>query len=316
MNARPLTFAAQQRGVILLILSMLILMTGASVFINVMNNNLVEQRNSLDTARVLNDAKDTLISYAILHSDYYGAAGAGPGHLPCPDTNGDGVENTPCAFNALGRLPRSVVLPSTSVLPISTANDATDQQLWYALSNAFRRLPAGALNTTTAGTLTLDGQAGIAAVLIAPGEILGSQTRRNNTNSNYLEAGNAGGQNFVSNDAADPDNFNDRVLAISITEILSPVTARVAEAIKLELDNYHAVDGAYPDDTSFDDPLLVDYATALAAAPAWLANNGWIANSTYTKLSADTATVAFTGCGITYSLAESALSVTRTGAQC
>jgi len=98
VTTKLIPFGGIQRGAVLLLLSIFLSMAGAVVFISLVNNNLVEQRSSIDTGGELSNAKDILISYAVLQSDYYGAAGAGPGHLPCPDTSGDGLENTPCTF--------------------------------------------------------------------------------------------------------------------------------------------------------------------------------------------------------------------------
>lgn len=298
-----------QRGVVVIILFMILFMAGASLFLTYVNNNVVNQQADTATMQAMRDVKDALISYAVLHGDYYGAAGAGPGHLPCPDTNGNAAENVPCGTNALGRLPESITLPSGAVFPLSTYNSGIDEQLWYGLADSARRSPAAAFNTSTTSNLTLDGQGGVAAVLIAPGEGLPSQSRGNNNDANYLEAGNAGGPDFVSNNPADPENFNDRVLSISIAEIMSPVTARVAETMKVQLDNFHTTNGNYPVDQA-------TFNTAFGAAPAWLAANNWLAITSYVQVDGDTATLVFAGCNITYTLSNPAGTITRASSQC
>ena len=73
-------------------------------------------------------ARQALVSYSVLYPFMYGPAGAGPGHFPCPDTDGfshygaapttgmdqrrDGP-NPPCSAWSVstGKLPRHVVLP-------------------------------------------------------------------------------------------------------------------------------------------------------------------------------------------------------------
>jgi len=69
-------------------------------------------------------ARQSLLSYASLYPYLYGPAGAGPGHLPCPDTDSQNTRalrhpfvgdspNPPCgsSTHASGRLPRHVSLP-------------------------------------------------------------------------------------------------------------------------------------------------------------------------------------------------------------
>ncbi|NKB32937.1 MAG: hypothetical protein GKR91_07545 [Pseudomonadales bacterium] len=299
---------SRQQGIILLVLFIVVFFATASIFLTIVSNNVIDQRGSTNTIEALRDTKDALIAYAVLHGDYYGAAGAGPGHLPCPDTNNNGLENSPCV-TAIGRLPISITLPSAAMFPLSAYDSGVDQQIWYALSDAFRRNPTGVVNTTTTGNITVDGQTGIAAVIMFPDEALVSQTRPNNNVANYLESGNAVGTAFVSNNPANPDNFNDQVLAISINEIMSPVTARIAETIKIQLDIYHGVNGNYPPDQT-------EFNTAMGGAPAWFASNNWAANTTYTQLTPDTGSVLFTGCNITYTLDVAVISVAKTSSFC
>lgn len=283
------------------------------MFITYANNTMVNQQRTDDMMRALSEAKDALIAYAVMHGDYYGAAGAGPGHLPCPDTNGNLQENTPCGLNALARLPVSITTPGGAVLQLSDYGRGIDETFWYALANEARRTPIAAFNTTTVTTLSANGQANMAAVLIAPGEALSTQMRPSNTDTNYLEAGNAGGPNFVSNNPAAPDNFNDRVLGITVQEIMSPVTARVAETIKAELDVFHTANGRYPNPAI--DPA--EYGNAVATAPAWFAANNWHTVSQYARIDDNSATITFTGCpNISYTLDNSAGTIARAGTGC
>lgn len=308
-SQRPFVARRAQRGVVMLIMFMILFLAGASVFLTVMNNNVLNQQQNSDAMAAMRDVRESLISYAVLYGDYYGAAGAGPGHLPCPDSNRSGTENVPCNATTLGRLPESIVLPSGDVFALSDYLAGIDEQIWYAVSPAFRRSSPGVVNTTTTGSLTVDGRAGIAAVLIAPGEDMYFQSRPNSNSSNYLEAGNDGGPNFVSNNPADPNNFNDRVLGLAAADILSPVSARVAEQIKIQLDVYFGVNGNYPPDAA-------EFAVAMGGAPAWFTANNWDGVTTYSQLSANTASVVFAGCAITYTLDQTTPNIGRTGTRC
>ena len=309
MSSDKIKHPRHQKGVVVIVFFMVLFMAGASLFLTYVNNNVVNQQADTATMQVMREVKDALISFAVLHGDYYGAASSGPGHLPCPDTNGNSAENVPCGTNALGRLPQSITLPSGTVFALSDYNSGIDEQIWYGVADAARRAPIGAFNSATATNLTLDGQGGIAAVLIAPGEGLPNQSRGNNNNANYLEAGNAGGPAYVSNNPADQANFNDRVLAITVAEIMSPVTARVAETMKSSLDNFHTTVGNYPIDQA-------EFSGALGGAPAWLATNNWAGITTYTQVDANTATLVFASCNITYTLNNATGAITRTGSQC
>lgn len=301
---------ARQQGVVLIVLAMILFMGGASWIIAVLNSNQTSLRRDAAITTAMNEAKERLIAYSVLHADYYPAAIAvGPGHLPCPDTNGNQAENTPCAGNALGRIPVSYTLPSTEVMPLSDFNTGIDQRFWYAVANEFKRSPNGVANTTSTGSLTLDGQTGIAALIIAPGEALLNQTRGNNTASNYLEAGNATGPNFVTSSALGPANFNDRVLPITVAELMSPVTARVVEAMRPQILAYQVLNGAFPANAA-------EFLLAVAGAPLWVLANNWPAVTTYTVLSPTTATIQFTSCNIVYTLDYLANTVTKSGARC
>ncbi len=305
-----LVLGRQQRGVILLAFFMVLFLAAAGAIITVLDNNTTSLRRNTDTMVALRKAKQSLISYAVLYSEYYSGTAAGPGYLPCPDSNRNGVENTPCGSNSLGRLPTSITLPSGSTFPLSSYNNELDEQFWYSVSDTFRRNPMGILNSSAASTMTLDGQGGIAAVLIAPGPVTGTQVRPSNLSSRYLEDSNTTAPSFVSNDPVDPDNFNDRVLVITIDEILSPIVRIVANLVKSELDVFHVANLRYPtDQTEFD--------ANIAPASAWYAANAWSANANYTRLSDDQASLSFFGCAnISYQLDFAISPITQSGTQC
>lgn len=341
-NSMPKRPANSQRGVVLLLMMLAILLVGVSVFIRVLNNNHVVLQEQSNTSDALSGIKESLISYSVLYADYYGAASAGPGHLMCPDTDGDGVEDSPCAVNSLGRLPTTMTLPSGEFFPLSSHESGVNQQIWYALSDALRRSPTTALNTSTAGNLTLDGLGGIAAVLIAPSDIIAGQTRTSNSSADYLEAENVAAPDFASNDPLDPNNFNDRVLPIRLSEIFSPVTARVADVIRVQLDDYHAISGVYPvNQIDFELVLNGNIPVGVGGGkgggkgkgkgkggggglgvgilnpmPAWFTSNAWVSVSNYTQITNDSGNVVFTGCNITYTLNFGLSKLGKVGSSC
>ncbi len=314
MKFQPSPRVIRQRGIALLLLFAVLFMASASLFLTYTNTSVLRQQQNSDDLQELRRAKEALIAYAVMHGDYYGPAGGGPGHLPCPDTNGNGQENTPCGMDALGWLPISVTAPSAGnpIIELSDYGMGTDQVFWYALIDSARRNPVSAFNTSTAGTLTINGQPGMAAVLIAPGEAVGSQIRPSTNDANYLEVGNAGGPDFVSGIVGSETN-NDRVLGIHVSEIMFPVTARIADTIRTELEAWHTANGEYPDAGDFNS----NPGGALEFVPAWFTTNNWLADTSYTKVDADNVTLQFNGClNSIYTIDNVADTMIRTGTQC
>ncbi|MEX0964845.1 MAG: hypothetical protein WDZ52_12470 [Pseudohongiellaceae bacterium] len=320
MNTSPIARTGvvtvrRQRGVILLVFFIVLFLVAAGAIITVLDNNTVSLRRNNNTVNALREAKEALIAYAVLYPEYYSAAGSGPGYLPCPDSNGNGLENAPCPSNSLGRLPTLITLPSGSNYLLSDYNNNIDEQFWYSVSDSFRRSPAGILNSAVASAVTLDARNRIAAVLIAPGPATGTQARPSNSSTQYLEDSNATAPIFVSSDSVNPELFNDRVLAITIDEIMLPVTRKLADVLQTQLDAYHVLMARYPTDLEFA-PWLV-----AAALPPWFNANLWNATTNYVQNTNDQATLTFTGCPnisyrLTYALADSPANILKIGAQC
>ncbi len=304
-----------QQGVVLLLFVVALFMVSFTFLLTVLNNNRANQAQDANVAEALNAAKQELIAFATLSTEHFGAAGAGPGHLFCPDTNNNGLSNSPCGANPLGRLPRTVTT-LLGTMQVSSFGVGFDQTFWFAIDSSLRSNPATVFNSATVPALTIDGVGNYVAVLIAPGAGNNAQARPNNLVDNYLEAGNTASPSFVTFDNLAPANFTDRVLGIRRTEITTPVTARVAAEIKTLLDNYRGLSGSYPDDSSFDDPALLDFDTVMVGAPAWFAANNWLNQSTYVRLNTDSATITFNGCSITYTVAVNVTGVARSNNQC
>lgn len=316
-NCNAVATDERQRGVVLLAFFIVLFLGAAGAIITVLDNNTVDQRRNANTMNAMRAAKEALIAYAVLYSENYSVAGSGPGYLPCPDSNGDGLENAPCGSNSLGRLPSLITLPSGSDFPLSVYGANVDEQFWYSVSDTFRRSPLGVLNSTALSTVTLDTQSRIAAVIIAPGPATGGQARPSNIAARYLEANNTTAPNFVSSDPVNPTLFNDRVLPITIDEIMTPITRKVADLIQIHLDAFHVLSPlGYPlTQLDFNAMLL------LAPVPAWFNVNGWPLITNYTRVSADQATLTFTGCAnvsyqLFYAVADSPANIRRVGSQC
>jgi len=298
----------RERGQILLFTIAFLLMIGISSFFTFLSPVNVRLREEERATKIMAEAKDALIGYAA-------ASSVRPGQLPCPDTNNDGVAESPngsgCPSGNLGRLP-------WKTLGLEDLRDSTGERLWYAVSTNFTRNPASCgscpLNSDTKGTLTvyLDSTATVItseaiAVLFAPGQSLGGQVRdAANVNNaiNYLDT--TAGINNATPSANPPlapssslikaqrsDSFNDRLMVISASQLMPVVEQRVARAVIERLEDYKWSVGVYPwadcSDGSSDVPpdyvnrgrlpfinvLPANWNGPGPAFPAWFGANYW-----------------------------------------
>jgi type II secretory pathway pseudopilin PulG len=248
--------------------------------------------------RVLKEAKQALLMYAYNYPQFLLE---GPGRLPCPDTDNDGLPGVPGPLTipiceSVGRLPWGE--PN---LEFYDARDASNENLWYAVSNQFYNLGGGpVINSNSAGTITLFDQSGgiindgtglgaypgIAAVIIAPGpstnrdeddngsyeytQIRGTVPQRNDPR-NYLDTFPGGFDNSVFINAA-----NNSADGFSLGPIYDPVVNDyvlndqmivitteevIAMAQKSVLDTYQDSINTYLNNTAGIYPWLDDFAT-------------------------------------------------------
>lgn len=119
-------FTLVELAIVLLIVSLL--SGGLMMSLSAQN----EQRQRNDTQQLLQDVRDALLGYAASHS-----AGDGKPYLPCPDTDGDGLENrtgNTCA-SASGQLPWA---------DLGVGNqDAWSNRFDYRVHSAFSRNDIG-----------------------------------------------------------------------------------------------------------------------------------------------------------------------------
>jgi hypothetical protein len=145
-------------------------------------------------------------------------------------------------------------------LGLPDLRDGRGERLWYALSDNFHAGATPPLNSDTKGTLTITGTSpasNVIAVIFSPGSVVGSQVRdtaNQNNVANYLEGGNETGiatSTFTT--GAITNTFNDRLLAVTGADIMTPVEKRVAKEILALLTAYRTAAGYYPwADNNFD----------------------------------------------------------------
>ena len=246
---------------------MLILIVGTSyLLINKLNANLISVYGDERTRIALYQAKQALIGYAVTFPEIDAISGTdeidGPGYLPCPDINKDGAAGTSCSDagnTTIGRLPYKT-------LELEDLRDASGQQLWYAVSENFRNNPKLVpLNSESPASaqLSVDAVNDIVAVIIAPGAVVGSQSRDPsetviaNEIQQYLEGDNNDFDTaFVTKAGTD---FNDVVTFITRDELMTAVEKRVLGEVKVAMSDYFTDtsagnNAAYPWLTPFADP--------------------------------------------------------------
>ncbi|MEO7727219.1 MAG: hypothetical protein ABIS45_08195 [Burkholderiales bacterium] len=251
MSKRKPKCNGRQCGNVAIFMIAVLVVVGASWFGTSLGTNMVFSERERKTASALAQAKQALIGRATIDSSL-------PGSLPCPDlvTNiagnnvpNDGIADLFAGHNCpsyLGRLP-------WRTLGLADLRDADGEHLWYALSPNFRDYASVVLiNDSTSGTLSIAGNApltNVVAVIFSPGAALGTQSRSGVANqsnvTNYLEGANATGGAAFSVQTASAD-FNDRLMTITVADLMAIVEKRVANEITIGLNRYFVANSVLP----------------------------------------------------------------------
>ena len=291
-------------------LVLVLFISASAVMVRELNVRVGFQETDLQTRQEMINAKEMLIAYASNFAEL-NSSGLGPGRLPCWDYTNDGEpDDSSCATQYTYRLPEYTDIEVGDTFRFNEEYADIGQQFWYALTPAYRDTGVLGLNSSTSGNLTIDGESGYVAVVIAPGPAVTNQDRSeaetwaNNYYglTNYLEGDNGTlyTTDFENAISADSDYYNDVVLGITHSEIMTPVTSRVVREMKTSLDNFHPhpyFGDSYPSTASGWGVYLAYYFGA-----AWFNNDNWELVAKYNQVSADVATISFTGCSIIYTV--------------
>jgi len=87
----------KQSGAVLIILMLGLVLFFATIFLTGVDKASQLLRKYTTTQQSLASAKELLINFALLSDQQ--PLSPGVGYLPCPDTNGDGLSNTPCGVS-------------------------------------------------------------------------------------------------------------------------------------------------------------------------------------------------------------------------
>jgi len=176
---------SKQKGAALIIMMFGLVVFIATVFLTGVDKSSQRSKKQARTNQSLAEAKELLMSFALL-SDKQVPAAPSAGYLPCPDTDGDGVSNTPCGgvgASVEGWLPWQTL----GSKPLKGGNAVC---LRYAVSGNYKINPSAPLVKAppTLGHFVIHDQSNAVivgsapaeyalAVIFAPGQTVTGQTR-------------------------------------------------------------------------------------------------------------------------------------------
>lgn len=165
--------------------------------------HILKQQRQMIT---LVDVKDAILGHALQQTS--------PGQLPCPDFDGDGIED---------RLTTNACRTELGFIPYVTLNlnqplDASLTPLWLAVNLSYA-LPS--VNPMDPSSVVVDGTTYVAAVILAPGAPFESQIRATTNNANafvrFFEGTN-GNTNKAQYAREQSDTNNDELIFIGVDE--------------------------------------------------------------------------------------------------
>ncbi len=230
----------RQRGAALLVLLTLLVLAASYVLLKRLNADTSLIARGVDSAEVLGQARAALLGYAL-------GSTSQPGALPCPDYSLDGRSDA-CLESAgqvtIGRLP-------WLTLGLPDLRDAAGEQLWYA--PALELDGNQPINSESPAALRINyGTDAIAAVIIAPGAVVATQSRPPNPAAQidparYLEDANrVADVNYVTRPAVAANPFNDQLASIGRDELMQAVERRVLRELAAHLQDYFNLNDYYP----------------------------------------------------------------------
>lgn len=268
----------KQRGGALILIAFMIGIALTAFVIKNFDTFSVKAEQDARTMEALGQAKEGLISWAVSHSSTPGqlpwpdrretTSPNYDGQSDCSNANFN-LLNSASEPNFLGQIPTIASTTPCQVYP-GVGNrflDSSGNNIWYAVSrNLVRRYSApvgdpiinpGIINSPTYPWMIVRNSAGaiisdrVAVVIIAPGPALSGQDRSGDAPlpANYLDQVTIGGVTYANFDY-DTDNedfiigditggtFNDRLVYITIDELMVPLSSRVGETVKFSLDEY------------------------------------------------------------------------------
>ena len=284
-----------QTGATLILMAFIIALAATVYLLKAYDPAQLRLEQDKKTYLALNEAKQALIAWSVAHPNW-------PGVMPFPDRKESSTPNydgkSDCVTTGLnvshllGKLPSQGDIPCIDPQQGLPADlyDGTGERLWYAVSRNLVRTNGSAatpivnpsiINNPLYQWLRVVDRNGVlisdrvAAVIIAPGNVIGSQSRPSppatpaNPNM-FLDAFTINGtqysnadydtenEDFVigqdSRQVSDADTsvdkpyyFNDKLVYITIDELMAAIEKRVGEEVRVNLKAYATANaGNYP----------------------------------------------------------------------
>ncbi|XOV89616.1 MAG: hypothetical protein ACFHX7_06955 [Pseudomonadota bacterium] len=236
-----ITRRERSRGAAVLVFLTIVTLALTTLLVSVLSPNAVLTGRTLENAARLDEAQVALTGYALSQQP--------PGVLPCPDSDGDGLANPLGAgcVSPLGLLP-------FRTLNLARMTDRTGASFWYGVEPGYMGTAPGVKNSSVTSTVTLDGSVK-AAVVLAPGEPIGSQSRIALNVNDFLEGQNASAPLNVFSALVD-DTHNDQVVGTDLGAFWSDVETVVLATTADLLAQYRATCGEFPWAGSFGGPYV------------------------------------------------------------
>ena len=230
-----------QQGAALIILVLLMILAFSTALLTGISTNSTKLARSEKTLIHLSEAKSAVIAYARLSDPDKTSTGLQQRYLPCPDTDGDGLEETPCGtIAATGWLP-------WQTLGLTPIKDASGYCLRYYVAGEYKQGASGPplISALPPAEFTLSDpdqllSNDVVAIILAPNDILAGQVRNItpgiatecgstnlsapiNQNQNLLDSiasiTNASAPDFIVAPAGSSTTFNDVASWVLRTEL-------------------------------------------------------------------------------------------------
>lgn len=167
-----------QQGAALIILVLLMVLAFSTALLTGISSYATKLARSEKTLIHLSEAKSSVIAYARLSDPDKTSTGLQQRYLPCPDADGDGLEETPCSTTAAtGWLP-------WQTLGLPPLKDASGYCLRYYVAGEYKQGSSGPplISALPPAEFTLSDpnqllSNDVVAIIFAPYDILAGQTR-------------------------------------------------------------------------------------------------------------------------------------------
>lgn len=267
----------KQRGAALILLAFIIGLAVTALLMKSFNATSLQAEREERTMQTLMQAKKALLAWSIAHPNW-------PGVMPFPDRNGDGDYDgeSDCVTSGLNTTHLLGKLPLLGEAPCITpqdglgidAYDSSGEKLWYAVSMNLIRTSGSAAtpvinpriidNPTNSWMVLRDSRGAIisdrvAVVILAPGSPVSPQDRSEAEPppADFLDQIIIGGTTYSNFDYDTDDedfimgdtttgNFNDKLVYITIDELMTGLEKRAANTAKEALNNYEDNSGNFP----------------------------------------------------------------------